>query len=83
MLAFIVLIVIVWFFFVGFRLIGYISEINSRGFRMTVCGTDGCSDAMLVLNSVWTASVFILIPLIIPIILAIYFIGFKKISDTQ
>ncbi|KIL51649.1 hypothetical protein KP77_11610 [Jeotgalibacillus alimentarius] len=50
---------------------------------MTVCGTDGCSDAMLVLNSVWTASVFILIPLIIPIILAIYFIGFKKISDIQ
>jgi hypothetical protein len=73
-------IVIVWFFLFGIRLIGYFSAINERGLRATECGTQGCSDAVFFLNTAWTFSFFIVIPLIIPLVVVIYWSLKKKSS---
>jgi hypothetical protein len=71
-------IVIVWLFLFGIRLIGYFSAINERGLRATECGTQGCSDVVFFLNTAWTFSFFIVIPLIIPLVLVIYWSLKKK-----
>ncbi|MDW7617116.1 hypothetical protein SC499_21130 [Peribacillus simplex] len=73
-------IVVVWFFLFGIRLIGYFLAINERGLQATVCGTQGCSDAVFFLNTNWTFSFFIVIPLIIPLVLIIYWNLKKKSS---
>ncbi|MGG0414375.1 hypothetical protein [Peribacillus simplex] len=65
-------IVIVWFFLCGIRLIGYFSSVSEKGLRATECGTQGCSDAVFFLNIAWTFSFFIVIPLIFPLVLVIY-----------
>ncbi|WP_227936455.1 hypothetical protein [Alkalihalobacillus deserti] len=66
-------IVLIWFFLFGIRLIGYFSAISERGLRATECGTQGCSNVELFLNVAWTLTFFIIIPLIIPLVLTIYF----------
>ncbi|QIZ08620.1 hypothetical protein HFZ78_19500 [Priestia megaterium] len=71
-ISILIVIVVVWFFLFGIRLIGYFSAISERGLRATECGTQGCSDAVLFLNTAWTFSFFIIIPLLIPLVLVIY-----------
>ncbi|PLR80343.1 hypothetical protein CVD25_14540 [Bacillus canaveralius] len=71
-ISILIAIVAVWFFLFGIRLIGYFSAISERGLRATECGTQGCSDAVFLLNTAWTFSFFIIIPLIIPLALVIY-----------
>ncbi|MDP1419675.1 hypothetical protein Q8G35_14945 [Peribacillus simplex] len=73
-------IVVVWFFLFGIRLISYFTAINERGIRATECGTQGCSNAIFLLNTVWTFSFFIVIPLIITLVLVIYWNLKKKSS---
>jgi hypothetical protein len=65
-------IVLLWFFFLGFRLISYFSAIRERGIRATECGTNGCSDVVFFLNTAWTFSFYIALPLILPLVLVIY-----------
>jgi len=66
-------IMFVWFFLFGIRLIGYFSAISERGLRATACGTQGCGNVELLLNVAWALTFFIIIPLIIPSVLTIYF----------
>jgi hypothetical protein len=61
-------ILIVWFFLFGIRLIGYFSAINERGIRETECGMQGCNDVVFILNTAWTFSFFIIVPLINPLV---------------
>lgn len=70
-------IIIFWFFLFGIRLLGYFLSISEKGFRATECGSDGCSDAVFLLGTIWTFSFFIVIPLILPVALVIYW-GYKK-----
>ncbi|WP_423800989.1 hypothetical protein [Neobacillus sp. SAB-20_R2A] len=65
-------IIMIWFFLFGIRLIGYFSSINEKGLRATECGTNGCSDTILLLSTIWTFSFFIVIPLILPIAIVVY-----------
>ncbi|TDL31070.1 hypothetical protein E2R51_14835 [Jeotgalibacillus sp. S-D1] len=67
-----VVICLVWFLLIGFRFIGYISEIGTGDFRTIVCGTNGCSDLMFFLSTVWTFVIYLIIPLVIPIVLVFY-----------
>jgi hypothetical protein len=67
------IVVVIWFFLFGVRLIGYFSTISDKGLRTTECGTQGCTDAMFIASVVWTWSFFIVIPLILPLALIIYF----------
>jgi hypothetical protein len=76
-ISILIAIVVAWFFLFGIRLIGYFSAISERGLRATECGTQGCSNAVFFLNTAWTFSFFIVIPLIIPLILVLYW-SFKK-----
>ncbi|WP_071394777.1 hypothetical protein [Bacillus tuaregi] len=73
-------IVVIWFFLFGIRLIDYFSAIHEKGLRETVCGTQGCNDIVLYLGATWTFSFFIIIPLIIPLILVLYWSIKKKSS---
>lgn len=68
-----ILVVLIWFFLFGVQLIGYFSSISDKGLRATECGTQGCTDAIFIANLIWTWSIFIVIPLILPIALIIYF----------
>lgn len=72
-----IVVVVVWFLLLGVRLIDYFSSINENGLRETVCGTQGCNDIVFLLSTTWTFSLFIIIPLIIPLTLVIYW-GLKK-----
>ncbi|WP_110111851.1 hypothetical protein [Bacillus sp. CGMCC 1.16541] len=69
-------ILVVWLFFFGFRLIGYVESVQQKGLRATECGTMGCSDLSFIFSTLWTASFFVFIPLLLPIIVAVY--AFKK-----
>lgn len=68
-----IIVVVIWFFLFAVRLIGYFSTISDKGLRATECGTQGCTDAMFIASIVWTWSFFIVIPLIIPLALIMYF----------
>ncbi|MBM7702807.1 hypothetical protein [Metabacillus iocasae] len=72
----IAVIVIVWVFFFGIRLIGYVDSVQQKGLRATECGTVGCSDIAFTFSTLWTASFFVFIPLLLPIIVSVY--AFKK-----
>jgi len=82
LISILIIIAVVWFFLFGIRLIGYFSAISERGLRATECGTQGCSDAMFFLNTAWTFLFFIILPIIIPLILVIYW-GLKKNKRTS
>ncbi|AIE61748.1 hypothetical protein [Bacillus methanolicus] len=71
-ISLLIAIVIVWFFLFGIRLIGYFLSISERGLRATECGTQGCSDFVFLWNTAWTFTFLIVIPLIIPSVLVIY-----------
>ncbi|KIL48413.1 hypothetical protein KR50_14490 [Jeotgalibacillus campisalis] len=47
-------------------------NIDSRGLRTTVCGTDGFSDLVFVLSTVWTLVMYTVVPLVLPIILVFF-----------
>ncbi len=68
-----IMVVVIWFFLFGIRLIGYFSAISDQGLRATECGTQGCTDAVFIASIVWTWSFFIVFPLILPVALIIYF----------
>lgn len=68
-----IIVVVIWFFLFGVRLIGYLSTISDKGLRATECGTQGCTDVIFIASIVWTWSFFIVIPLIVPIALIMYF----------
>lgn len=68
-----IMVVVIWFFLFGVRLIGYFALISEKGLRATECGTQGCTNSMFIASLVWTWSFFIVIPLILPITLIIYF----------
>ncbi|OLO39221.1 hypothetical protein BTR23_09220 [Alkalihalophilus pseudofirmus] len=65
-------IIILWLTFFGFQLIGYVASIHERSLRLTACGTIGCNDLEFFFSVFWTVSIFIIIPLVIPIFVMSY-----------
>lgn len=61
--------IIIWFLFFGIRLIGYFSSVADIGLRKTMCGTQGCSDFIFILSTIWTFALFIFIPLVVAILI--------------
>jgi hypothetical protein len=74
----VIVIFIIWFSLFGIRLIGYFSAVNERGLRQTVCGTQGCNNIEFFFNLAWTVSFMIVLPLIVPIVISVYFLLIDK-----
>ncbi|TFE00653.1 hypothetical protein [Jeotgalibacillus salarius] len=74
-------ILIVWFLLFGIRLVGYFSAISDRGLREVAC--TGCSDLNVFFSTAFTVSVFIIIPLITPVVLAFHWFFKNKKLHTR
>jgi hypothetical protein len=80
LIGFAIIIGVIWLIvaigFAFFGMIGFIITASEKGFRQTLCGTQGCTDTEFLHSILWLSGVTFVI-YIIPIII-IYFIFRKR-----